>query len=198
MSRKYKLYTPYQMEKMTEKAIRKAYSALRSVANKRLERMRKLNIGMRAREGFRFPTIQQIEESSKWTVSSALADVSRWLRSDRTTVKGEKQAVAKFQTVISNLGYPELVKDLDTTYQTMEYLDYMRDQYTANLYSSNDVLDIVEQAELLNVSKEVLDENIKLFYDHKEEFLNIKGSKHKGYTPTEVYKMIGKYSRNYK
>ena len=194
--RKYKLYTPYKMESMSEKEIRKAYSELRKVANKRLANMRKHNIGMRAREGFVFPTLKEIEESSKYTVESALADVSSWLRSDRTTVKGEKKAVAEFRNVIG-AKYPELVKDLDSTYMTMEFLDYMREKYTAKLYDSGDVLDVLQKAQYLNIGLDKLKENIKLFYDHKAQFEKIKNPKRKGYTPVAVDRLIAKYEKEY-
>lgn len=192
---KSKLYTPYQIHKMSEKDIRKAYSELRSVANKRLERQQNLNIGVRARTGFRFPTISKILQSSKDTVSAALADVSMWLKSDRTTVKGEKAAMSRFKSSMESMGYPELVKDMDTAYRTMEYLDELREEYSDAVYDSGDVLDVLQQAELLNISDDILDQNIQLFYENKDKFLKIKTPKRKGYTPKAVQKMINKYSR---
>ena len=110
---KSKLYTPYQIEKMSDAAINKAYSQLRSIANKRLQRMQAQDIGKRAREGFRFPTIKEVQESSKWSMESQLADVSRFLRSERTTVSGEKKFLNEFVEQMQEKGYGDLVKSYD-------------------------------------------------------------------------------------
>ena len=188
-----KLYSPYQIHKMSDRAINKAYSQLRSIANKRLERMQAQNIGIRAREGFRFPTIASIQESSKDTVSAALADVSAWLRSDRTTIKGEKKAVAQFQESIRAMKYPDLVKDLDTTYETMKYLDDLREQYGDKVFDSGDVLDVLQQAEYLNISMNDLRKNINAFYEKRKKFLKIRVPKTAGYTPVAVSRLIAEY-----
>lgn len=190
-----KLYSPYQIHKMSDRDINKAYSTLRSIANKRLQRMQAQNIGVRAREGFRFPTIAAINESSKDTVAAALADVSAWLRSDRTTIKGEKKAVAQFQSVISEMGYPDLVSDLDKTYQTMKYLEKLREDFSDKVYDSGDALDVIQHAERLNISKEILDANITTFVEHSRKFLKIKAPKKAGYTPVAVQRMIDKYTK---
>ena len=92
-----KLYSPYQISSMKESDIRKAYSELRSVANKRLSRLENQGLGMTARTGYRFPTIKNIEESSKATIASELADVSKFLRDPRTTVTGEKEFLRNFR-----------------------------------------------------------------------------------------------------
>ena len=189
-----KLYSPWQISKLSDAQINKAYSELRSIANKRLARQQAQNIGIRARTGFRFPTIADINSSSKDTVGAALADVSAFLRSDRTTIKGEKKAISEFRDRISSMGYPDLVSDLDSTYNTMEYLDQLREEYSNKLYDSGDVLDVLQHAQKLNIDKEILDKNIQKFYEHQKEFLKIKVPKRAGYTPVAVQRMITKYT----
>ena len=187
-----KLYSPYQIHKMSDRDINKAYSQLRSIANKRLQRQQAQGIGLRARTGFRFAKIADIMASSKDTVAAALADVSMFLRSERTTIKGEKAAIQQFQSVIGK-NYPELVKDIDTTYRTMEYLDMLREEYSDKVYDSGDVLDVLQQAENLNISEQVLQQNISIFFENKDKFLKIKTPKRVGYTPVAVQKMINKF-----
>ena len=189
-----KLYSPWQIHKLSDSAINKAYSELRSIANKRLQRQQAQNIGIRARTGFRFPTIADINASSKDTVAGALADVSAFLRSDRTTIKGEKKAISEFRERISSMGYSDLVKDLDSTYETMKYLDQLREEYSDQLYDSGDVLEVLQQAQKLNIDKELLERNINKFYEHQKEFLKIKVPKRKGYTPVAVQRLIDKYN----
>lgn len=189
-----KLYSPWQIHKLSDGEINRAYSELRSIANKRLQRQQAQNIGIRARTGFRFPTIADINASSKDTVAAALADVSAFLRSDRTTIKGEKKAISEFRDRISGMGYGDLVKDLDSTYDTMKYLDQLREEYSDQLYDSGDVLEVLQQAQNLNIDKALLEKHINKFYEHQKEFLKIKVPKRKGYTPVAVQRMINKYT----
>lgn len=181
---KSKLFSPSQIGKMSDAAINAAYSNLRSIANKRLQRMQAQGIGIRARTGFRFPTIKDIEQSSKWNVSSMLADVSMWLRSDRTTIKGEKKAVAQFREVMGRMGYEDLVKDLDGVYNLMDYLDEIREKYGDKVYASGDAIDVYKQSQKLKIPDEVFRNNYEVFLENRREFLAIK--------PNKNNQMIGK------
>ena len=168
-----KLYTPYQIEKMSDAAINKAYSQLRSIANKRLQRMQEQGLGKRAREGFRFPTIKEVQESSKWSMESQLADVSRFLRSERTTVTGEKRFLNEFVEQMQEKGYGDLVKSYDDIYNTIEFMEQMREQYSDKIFDSGDALDAYQHAQALGIPKEKIKDNIELFISHVDEFTNI-------------------------
>ena len=172
-----KLFSPYQIHKMTSGFINKEYSRLRSIANKRLQRMQVQGLGVRAREGFRFPTIKQIQESSKDTVSAALADVSRWLRQPQSTIKGERQKIAEFRESMADMGYSDLTATLDDTYRLMQYLEDLREQYSNDLYDSGDALDVYQHAQDLGISPEVFEKNMNLFYENHREFLSISVNK---------------------
>ena len=128
-SKKYDIYTPYKMESMTEAQIRAEYSKLRSVANKRLQRLDSAGIGMRALSGYRFPTIAQIESSSKDTVAAELANVSRWLGDYRSTITGEKQFISEFQEMMRGKGYGDLVKTPADVYKVVGLLDDLREKH---------------------------------------------------------------------
>ena len=135
-SKKYDIYTPYKMESMSEAQIRAEYSKLRSVANKRLQRLDSAGIGMRALSGYRFPTIAQIESSSKSTVASELANVSRWLGDYRSTLTGERQFLEEFRSMMrtKNDGmYASLVETVQGTYELIGLLDDLREKYKNDL-----------------------------------------------------------------
>lgn len=172
-----KLFSPYQIHKMDSGAINKAYSELRSIANKRLQRMQAQGLGVRAREGFRFPTIKQIQESSKDTVSAALADVSRWLSQPQSTIRGERRKIAEFRESMADMGYSDLTTTLDDTYRLMQYLEDLREQYSNDLYDSGDALDVYQHAQDLGISPEVFEKNMDLFYENHREFLSISVNK---------------------
>ena len=174
---KSKLYSPYQISNMSDSAIRKAYSELRSIANKRLGRLEKQGLGITARTGYKFPTIKNIEESSKATIASELADVSKFLRDPRTTVSGEKQFLNNFREMMTEKGYSDLVDTPDDIYKTLEFMEEIRDTNNNRLLPSGDVLDVLQQAERLKIPTEKLKENIDLFVQHLDELEDVKPTK---------------------
>ena len=177
MAGKRKLYSPYQISNMSESAIRKAYSELRSVANKRLARLENQGLGMTARTGYKFPTIRNIEESSKATIASELADVSKFLRDPRTTVTGEKQFLNNFREMMTEKGYADLVDTPDDIYKTLEFMEEIRDTNNNRLLPSGDVLDVLQQAERLKIPTEKLKDNIDIFVQHLDDLENVKPTK---------------------
>lgn len=177
MAGKRKLYSPYQISNMSESAIRKAYSELRSIANKRLARLENQGLGMTARTGYKFPTIRNIEESSKATIASELADVSKFLRDPRTTVSGEKQFLTNFREMMTEKGYADLVDTPDDIYKTLEFMEEIRDTNNNRLLPSGDVLDVLQQAERLKIPTEKLKDNIDIFVQHLDELENVKPTK---------------------
>ena len=172
----YERFTPYKINKMTESQIRKEYSKLRSVANKRLTRMQKLNIGMKAREGFRFPTIKEIE-GSIYSVGSMLADVSKWVSDYRSSVTGEKQFLNDFQEMFIEKGYENLVQSTEQIYTTIKFLESIREDYNDQLLPSGDALDALQQAERLKIPHDILLENIDLFVAHLDDLENVQPTK---------------------
>lgn len=172
-----KLYSPYQISNMSESAIRKAYSELRSIANKRLGRLEKQNLGMTARTGYKFPTIKNIEASSKATIASELADVSKFLRDPRTTVTGEKEFLKNFKEMMTDKGYSDLVETPEEIYKTLQFMEEIRDTNNNRLLPSGDVLDVMQQAERLKIPMEKLKDNIDLFVQHLDDLENVQPTK---------------------
>lgn len=172
-----KLYSPYQISNMSESAIRKAYSELRSIANKRLGRLEKQGLGMTARTGYKFPTIKNIEESSKATIASELADVSKFLRDPRTTVTGEKEFLKNFKEMMTDKGYSDLVETPEEIYRTLQFMEEIRDTNNNRLLPSGDVLDVKQQAERLKIPIEKLKDNIDLFVEHLDDLENVQPTK---------------------
>ena len=172
-----KLYSPYQISNMSESAIRKAYSELRSIANKRLGRLEKQGLGMTARTGYKFPTIKSIEESSKATIASELADVSKFLRDPRTTVTGEKEFLKNFKEMMTDKGYSDLVETPEEIYKTLQFMEEISDTNNNRLLPSGDVLDVMQQAERLKIPMEKLKDNIDLFVQHLDDLENVQPTK---------------------
>lgn len=174
---KSKLYSPYQISNMSESAMRKAYSELRSVANKRLSRLEKQGLGMTARTGYKFPTIKNIEESSKATIASELADVSKFLRDPRTTVTGEKKFLQNFKEMMTDKGYGSLVETPEEIYNVIEFMEEIRETNNNKILPSGDTLDALQQAQRLKIPIEKFKDNIDLFVQHLDELEDIKPTK---------------------
>ena len=94
------LFFPYEIARLTNKQIRQEYSKLRSTANKRLQRLQEAGLG--ARGSFRFP---KIAGRSNEQLEADLADVSRFLRDERTTVTGERKFVESELDMLHEKGY---------------------------------------------------------------------------------------------
>lgn len=174
---KRKLYSPYQISNMSESAIRKAYSELRSIANKRLFRLEKQGLGMTARTGYRFPTIKNIEESSKATIASELADVSKFLRDPRTTVTGEKEFLRNFKEMMTEKGYQDLVDTPEEIYNVLEFMEEIRETNNNKILPSGDALDVLQQAQRLKIPIDKLKDNIDIFVQHLDELEDVKPTK---------------------
>lgn len=182
-SKKYDIYTPYKMESMSEAQIRAEYSKLRSVANKRLQRLDSAGIGMRALSGYRFPTIAQIESSSKSTVASELANVSQWLGDYRSTITGEKQFISEFREMMESKGYGSLVETPEDVYKVVGLLEDLRERYKNDLLryrsglTDKDIFDALQQAQRLNMPVEALKQNIELFVANMDALEKVQPTK---------------------
>ena len=201
-SKKYDIYTPYKMESMTEAQIRAEYSKLRSVANKRLQRLDSAGIGMRALTGYRFPTIAQIESSSKDTVASELANVSRWLGDYRSTITGERQFISEFREMMQSKGYGSLVETPEDVYKVVGLLDDLRERYKNDLLryrsglTDTDIFDALQQAQRLKMPVEALKQNIELFVANMDALEKVQPTKGgRTFSSSRVNALVRKWTK---
>ena len=201
-SKKYDIYTPYKMESMTEAQIRAEYSKLRSVANKRLQRLDSAGIGMRAMMGYKFPTIAQIQSSSKSTVASELANVSRWLGDYRSTLTGERQFISEFKEMMQDKGYGSLVETPEDVYKVIGLLDDLRDKYKNDLLryrsglTDKDIFDALQQAQRLNMPIEALEKNIELFVANMDALEKVQPTKGgRTFSSSRVNSLVRKWTK---
>ena len=201
-SKKYDIYTPYKMESMTEAQIRAEYSKLRSVANKRLQRLDSAGIGMKALSGYRFPTIDQIQSSSKGTVASELANVSRWLGDYRSTLTGERQFIAEFQEMMRSKKYGSLVETPEDVYKVVGLLDDLREKYKNDLLryrsglTDKDIFDALQQAQRLNMPIEALKQNIELFVANMDALEKVQPTKGgRTFSSSRVNALVRKWTK---
>lgn len=187
-----KLYRPSQIGRMSQAAINKAYSALRSVANKRIQRMSAQGLG---RSKTLFPTIQQVTESKYGDLRSALADVSAFLKSPRTTVRGEKKFINEFKSTMQDKGYGSLVETNADIYKMIDFMDYLREQYSDKLFDSGDALDVLQEGQRLNIPLEKLKENYDIFASNLDAMEQLRPSPQgKEFSQRRINNFINKWS----
>ena len=179
---KYKLFTPYLLSEMSDTAIRREYSRLRGIANKRLDRLAKAGLNRTALSGYKYPTIAEIEQSSRSTIASELADVSKWLRQDTSTIKGEREHVKNFQNYLSEQGVGDIVDTPAKLYEFFDFLDDVRERYKDLSMKPSDPLilemaDVLTEGERLNIPREMLLDNYKMFVSHLDQLEDIQPTK---------------------
>ena len=190
MSRK--LYTPSQIRNMAQSAVNRAYSELRSIANKRIGRMAEQGLG---RSSSPFPTIRQIKETYYGHIQSALADVSKFLRSPRTTVSGEKKFLKEFRETMTERGYGDLVETNEELYNMIDYMEYLREQYSDKLFDSGDALDVLQQGQRLNIPMDKLKENYEVFASNLDAMEKLRKSPHgREFSQKRIDKFIKQWS----
>lgn len=179
---KYKLFTPYLLSEMTDTAIRREYSRLRSIANKRLDRLARAGLNQTALSGYKYPTIADIEQSSRSTIASELADVSKWLRQDTSTIKGERERVKNFQNYLSGQGVGDIADTPEKLYEFFDFLDDVREKHKDLAQKPSDPViletaDLLTEGERLNIPREMLLDNYKLFVSHLDQLEELQPTK---------------------
>lgn len=181
-----------QIREASDSTLRRMYSEFRSVANKRIQRLNKAGFpGDRSL----FPTIQQIRETDKTSMSSALADVQNFLRSSRNTVTGSRKFYHDMRETMTEQGYGDLVQTNEDIYQMVKYMEYLREEYGASLFDSGDALDVLQQGQRLNIPMDKLKENYDLFASNLSKMEKLRRSPGgKEFSQSRIDRLIDKWS----
>ena len=157
---------------------------------------------MRAISGYRFPTIAQIESSSKDTVASELANVSRWLGDYRSTLTGERQFISEFKEMMQSKGYGSLVETPEDVYKVVALLDDLREKYKNDLrryrsgLTDKDIFDALQQAQRLNMPVEALKQNIELFVANMDALEKVQPTKGgRTFSSSRVNALVRKWTK---
>lgn len=181
-----------QIRTASDSTLRKMYSEFRSVANKRIQRLNQAGLGS---SRAMFPTIQQIKDTDKIDMGTALADVQKFLKSSRTTVSGVKRFMKDFRETMTEKGYGDLVQTNEDVNQMIEYMDYLREIYSEKLFDSGDALDVLQQGQRLNIPPERLRENYDLFASNLEKMEKLRRSPGgREFSQSRIDKLIKKWS----
>lgn len=188
-----KLYTPSTARRLTEAQARKAYSELRSIANKRIDRVWAAGFSQEYQP--HFPTIKQVNALKYGNIYSALADVSAFVRSERTTVKGMRKFYKDMRESMIEQGYGDLVETDDDVWRMIKYMDYLREQYSEKLFDSGDALDVLQEGQRLNIPLDKLTENFDLFASNLDKMEKLRRSPGgREFSQARIDRLIKKWS----
>ena len=154
-------YKYYNLDIHTESELRKEYSRLRAIANKRITRLKKAGFGESAlleRYGQGFARTRSIAKGDVASLKKALYEVT-WFSTDaRSTVSGERKAMLKEIKKLHENGY-DFVNETNY-YKFKRFMQKMKDFSIIDAYGSDRVAEIFPQVEALdeeNVNKLISD-----------------------------------------
>lgn len=159
-------YRPEDIRRMSNSDLRKIYSRQRSIANKRIQRLRTAGLGNKDRNLF-----PKLSEMSPAQTEVALADVSKFLRSARTTVTGERRFINAEVRVLQDRGYDFI--DQSNIYEFIQFMDAEREEAGSKMFSSGDAVDVFNEGQRLNVPPEVLHKHFDYFVENMDKMENI-------------------------
>ena len=125
-------YNPkYLMESYTEKALRKEYSNLRSIARKRLERLAPLNTETYQRYSGSFPALKDVKSEKE--LASRLELLEHFLNLKTSTVSGYKAQQSKTLETLHERGWDFVTKS--NLQQFGQYMSFLNSRFV-NIYST--------------------------------------------------------------
>lgn len=183
------IFLPIQISGMAKSAVSAAYSKLRGIANKRLGRLEKAGLGTSG--SYRFPKVRELSENQ---LRQGLADVSRYLRDPRHTVRGEREFISREIESLKNQGYDFI--DESNFYEFTDYMDDLREQYGSKAFDSGDAADVFSNGQKIGIDPDVLKDNFEYFAEHLNEMERMRPARSAwGASFEGVKQKIGKLSK---
>lgn len=92
----YPVYSPQQLRKMSDAELRREYSRLRSVANKRIDRLEKAGFGNSREVGYNAGVYVPLKAVvSRRELVALTSQVSKFLSAKRSTVSGQRESIRR-------------------------------------------------------------------------------------------------------
>lgn len=158
---------PRDVRKLSNKELRSYYSRARAAANKRIKRLEKVGLRSDTARGA-FPKIKGL---STGELERELADVSRFLRSERTTVTGERAFISNEITSLRKQGYDFV--NQSNIYDFIKFMDEKREEVGSRYFDSGDAADVFNQGQRLNVPTDVLSKHFDYFLENMDKMENV-------------------------
>ena len=152
---------------MSNAELRSEYSRLRAIANKR--------IGRREAAGFDYDLhsyFPKVKDLSHGEMEKQLANVSYFLNSDRTTLRGYRDFVKRDLERLHSEGYHFITEKNITDFY--KFMDRVRVTVGENVFDSGDAADVYTQGERLNIPEDVLETKFLEFVNDMDKMEKVK------------------------
>lgn len=128
----YPVYSPQTLRKMSDAELRKVYSRLRSIANKRIDRLKKAGLGSSREVSYNDGVyIRLAEVESRRELVILTSQVSKFLHAKRSTVTGQRESIRRSVATWNRKGvnvnasnyskFVDLLTTLKSVYGTVYY-----------------------------------------------------------------------------
>lgn len=183
--------TPRDLIKMSESEKRKAYSRLRTIANKRIKR--RAEARLKGKTDY-FPTLKNIDKSRKVNIDSELLRVSGFTSTSQTTLSMVRKRIKLFQGTIGK-SYPSLVSSEQKALKAMRFMSAVREKVGDKNFDSGKAMDVLEQGERLKIPENKLIEHYEIWANNVEKMENIPApeSKKDVFNSDELDKMVARW-----
>lgn len=100
----------------------------------------------------------------------------------------------EFRETMTEKGYGDLVQTNEDIYNMIDYMDYLREQYSEKLFDSGDALDVLQEGQRLNIPPEKLRENYDLFASNLDKMEKLRKSPGgREFSQSRINKLIRKW-----
>lgn len=160
-------YRPDYLAKMDEKELRAEYTKLRDIAQKRLKRLAGSEFAETEYYQDYASGFKKLKEiKNKTELAIRLADIGRFVSSERSSVSGMRKARVKFVKNMNKAGYDFVT--YENGLHVLEFLDHVRQKAKARQYDSERIIDVAVAAEAKGVDASELEKNFRLWLDNKK------------------------------
>ena len=184
-------YTPSEIKAKLEaggdlkREVRKEYTRLRDIAQKRIKRLAKAgytDTEVYQRNYKHYPKLKSIKSDSE--LAQRLSDLSRFVASKSSTVKGLKEREKKVLETVHKHKYKWV--DESSIKDFGEFMEYYRDAMYDMEYDSGDAADLFTVVEKNKLDPEKVKEDFDFWLENVEEAKKIRKAKRRTGKTSEV------------
>lgn len=160
-------YTPQMLEGKDPAYMRRQYAYLRSVLNKRADRIAAKGFG-NYEYGQRLPAASKISDAD---IKGALLDASRRARSEETMSRGFEERLERRVQGIQQAGYENITKENVADF--WRFMQATRDKAQKSTYDSHVAAQVYTMARSRGVSAKTLERNFAKFMRSEEQMVRL-------------------------
>lgn len=184
-------YTPSEIKAKLEaggsleREVRKEYTRLRDISQKRLKRLAAAgytDTDVYKKNVSHYPKLKDIKTKSE--LAQRLSDLSRFIASSQSTVKGLKEREKKVLQTLKKSGY-KYVNEFNLS-DFGEFMEYYRDAMYDMEYDSGDAADLYTVVEKNKLDPEKVKEDFGFWLENIEEAKKIRKAKRRTGKTSEV------------